>query len=240
MPEQYNKSSYHSEDLVRIIEILRSPNGCPWDREQNHHSIRNNFLEESYEAVEAIDREDTTLLQEELGDVLLQIVLHSQMEAEQGHFDFNDVCTGICRKMIDRHPHVFGDKRVSDIEAAAQSWETQKRKEKGLHSLEDRLRHVSVALPALMRAQKLIDKAGTEGYAVKPSDAEIYAALKRALDAGETESSQYWGGLLFMLCERMSQKGVAAEEALSRESDRMIARFLEMKHSDIPNGSHAL
>ena len=97
MPEQYNKSSYHSDDLVRIIEILRSPNGCPWDREQNHHSIRNNFLEESYEAVEAIDCEDTTLLQEELGDVLLQIVLHSQMEAEQGHFNFHDVCTGICR-----------------------------------------------------------------------------------------------------------------------------------------------
>ena len=91
MPEQYNKSSYHSDDLVHIIEILRSPNGCPWDREQNHHSIRNNFLEESYEAVEAIDCEDTTLLQEELGDVLLQIVLHSQMEAEQGHFNFNDV-----------------------------------------------------------------------------------------------------------------------------------------------------
>lgn len=240
MPEQYNKSSYHSDDLVRIIEILRSPNGCPWDREQNHHSIRNNFLEESYEAVEAIDCEDTTLLQEELGDVLLQIVLHSQMEAEQGHFNFNDVCTGICRKMIGRHPHVFGDKQASDIEAAAQSWETQKREEKGLHSLEDRLRHVSIALPALMRAQKLIDKAGTEGYAVKPGDEEIYAALKRALDAGEAESSQYWGSLLFMLCERMLQKGVAAEEALSRESDRMIERFLEMKHSDIPNGSHAL
>lgn len=240
MPEQYNKSSYHSDDLVRIIEILRSPNGCPWDREQNHHSIRNNFLEESYEAVEAIDCEDTTLLQEELGDVLLQIVLHSQMEAEQGHFNFNDVCTGICRKMIDRHPHVFGDKQASDIEAAAQSWEMQKREEKGLHSLEDRLRHVSIALPALMRAQKLIDKAGTEGHAIKPGDEEIYAALKRALDAGEAESSQCWGSLLFMLCERMLQKGVAAEEALSRESDRMIERFLEMKHSDIPNGSHAL
>ena len=108
MPNLCDKESYDCNDLIKIVGILRSPEGCPWDRAQDHHTIRNNFLEEAYEAVEAIDRDDSILLREELGDVLLQIALHSQMEAEQGHFDFNDVCTGICRKMIGRHPHIFG------------------------------------------------------------------------------------------------------------------------------------
>mgnify|MGYP004473456429 FL=1 len=240
MPEQYEKRSYRCDDLVRIIEILRSPEGCPWDRAQDHHSIRNNFLEEAYEAVEAIDREDTALLCEELGDVLLQIVLHTQMEAERGHFDFGDVCTGICCKMIGRHPHVFGGEQAADAEAAAQSWEEQKRREKGLYSLEDRLRQVSMALPALMRAQKLTVRASTAGCDVEPDNEEIRAAMEQALNGGEAEASQRWGRLLFMLCERMSQCGVAAEEALSNESDRMIIRFLEMQHSEAPDGDHTL
>ena len=155
MPNLCDKESYDCNDLIKIVGILRSPEGCPWDRAQDHHTIRNNFLEEAYEAVEAIDLESSALLREELGDVLLQIALHSQMEAEQGHFDFNDVCTGICRKMIGRHPHIFGSEYAANAAEAAQSWEQQKRKEKGLYSLEDRLRQVSGALPALMRAQKL-------------------------------------------------------------------------------------
>ena len=155
MQKPLEKNSYSCEDLVQIVEMLRSPEGCPWDRAQDHHSIRNNFLEETYEAVEAIDRSDPVLLQEELGDVLLQIVLHAQMEAETGRFDFNDVCGGICRKMIDRHPHVFGSESASDLGKALETWEQQKRREKGLYTLEDLLRQVSAALPALMRAQKL-------------------------------------------------------------------------------------
>ena len=163
MQKLIGKDSYGCDDLIQIVKILRSPEGCPWDRAQNHHTIRNNFLEEAYEAVEAIDREDAVLLQEELGDVLLQIALHTQMEAEQGHFNFDDVCTGICRKMIGRHPRVFGDKHAADAEEALQSWEQQKRLEKGLYSLEDRLRQVSLALPALMRAQKLIARERPRG-----------------------------------------------------------------------------
>ena len=100
MPNLCDKESYDCNDLIKIVGILRSPEGCPWDRAQDHHTIRNNFLEEAYEAVEAIDLESSALLREELGDVLLQIALHSQMEAEQGHFDFNDVCTGICRTSL--------------------------------------------------------------------------------------------------------------------------------------------
>ena len=106
------KSSYGVEDLREIVRILRAPGGCPWDREQDHHSIRRNLLEEAYEAAEAIDEGNPEHLQEELGDVLLQVVFHARMEEEQGGFDLDDVADGICKKLIYRHPHVFGDVTV--------------------------------------------------------------------------------------------------------------------------------
>lgn len=224
MPNLCDKESYDCNDLIKIVGILRSPEGCPWDRAQDHHTIRNNFLEEAYEAVEAIDLESSALLREELGDVLLQIALHSQMEAEQGHFDFNDVCTGICRKMIGRHPHIFGSEYAANAAEAAQNWEQQKRKEKGLYSLEDRLRQVSGALPALMRAQKLISRAAASGCFEDPNDGMLRNCLEDALLADETDV-QGWSRLLFLVCERMERLGISAEEALSRESDRMIECF---------------
>lgn len=239
MPNLCDKESYDCNDLIKIVGILRSPEGCPWDRAQDHHTIRNNFLEEAYEAVEAIDLESSALLQEELGDVLLQIALHSQMEAEQGHFDFNDVCTGICRKMIGRHPHIFGSEYAANAAEAAQNWEQQKRKEKGLYSLEDRLRQVSGALPALMRAQKLISRAAASGCFEDPNDGMLRNCLEDALLADETDV-QGWSRLLFLVCERMERLGISAEEALSRESDRMIECFLEMQHSEKPTEGRSL
>lgn len=239
MPNLCDKESYDCNDLIKIVGILRSPEGCPWDRVQDHHTIRNNFLEEAYEAVEAIDLESSALLREELGDVLLQIALHSQMEAEQGHFDFNDVCTGICRKMIGRHPHIFGSEYAANAAEAAQNWEQQKRKEKGLYSLEDRLRQVSGALPALMRAQKLISRAAASGCFEDPNDGMLRNCLENALLADETDV-QGWSRLLFLVCERMERLGISAEEALSRESDRMIECFLEMQHSEKPTEGRSL
>jgi mazG family protein len=239
MPNLCDKESYDCNDLIKIVGILRSPEGCPWDRAQDHHTIRNNFLEEAYEAVEAIDLESSALLREELGDVLLQIALHSQMEAEQGHFDFNDVCTGICRKMIGRHPHIFGSEYAANAAEAAQSWEQQKRKEKGLYSLEDRLRQVSGALPALMRAQKLISRAAASGCFEDPNDGMLRNCLEDVLLADETDA-QSWSRLLFLVCERMERLGISAEEALSRESDRMIECFLEMQHSEKPTEGRSL
>ena len=237
MPNLCDKESYDCNDLIKIVGILRSPEGCPWDRAQDHHTIRNNFLEEAYEAVEAIDLESSALLREELGDVLLQIALHSQMEAEQGHFDFNDVCTGICRKMIGRHPHIFGSEYAANAAEAAQNWEQQKRKEKGLYSLEDRLRQVSGALPALMRAQKLISRAAASGCFEDPNDGMLRNCLEDALLADETDV-QGWSRLLFLVCERMERLGISAEEALSRES--MIECFLEMQHSEKPTEGRSL
>jgi tetrapyrrole methylase family protein/MazG family protein len=110
------KPSYKFEDLITIMKMLRSPNGCPWDKEQTHKSIRNNLIEETYEAIEAIDTEDTELLKEELGDVLLQVVFHSEMEAEKGSFNIDDVCDGVCKKLIVRHPHIFSDVTANTTE----------------------------------------------------------------------------------------------------------------------------
>lgn len=232
MQELCGRDSYTIDDLIRIIKILRSPQGCPWDQEQDHHSIRNNFLEEVYEAVEAIDREDSALLREELGDVLLQIVFHTCMEEEQDRFDFSDVCTGICRKMIGRHPHVFGDKNAADRGEAARQWERQKRREKELYTLEDCLQQVCRALPALMRAQKLTDRAEKAGCSLFTGNHEIRRALEAALDQSRNASAEEsWGRLLFLIAAQMNHLGLSAEEALSHETDRMIARFLEMEHS---------
>ena len=239
MKNWYDKESYCCDDLIRIVEFLRSPEGCPWDREQDHHTIRNNFLEEAYEAVEGIDRDDSVMLREELGDVLLQIALHSQMEAEKGTFDFNDVCTGICRKMIARHPHVFGEECADNVTDAAKSWEQQKRREKGLYGLVDQLQQVSTALPALMRAQKLISRASAAGCCTDPEDETLRGMLEDALFENKGEAED-WGRLLFLLCERMNRNGISAEEALSRESDRMIQCFLEMQHGDKPTEGESL
>ena len=122
------KESYGMSDLIEIMKMLRGENGCPWDKEQDHHSIRKNFLEEAYEAVEAIDKEDPELLREELGDVLLQVVFHAEMESEKGVFDFNDVCDEVCKKLVLRHPHVFGDVKVENSAEVLKNWDNIKQK----------------------------------------------------------------------------------------------------------------
>ena len=152
------KQQYTADDLAAIIAILRDPeNGCPWDKVQTHTSIRMNFLEEAYEAVDAIDLDDPELMCEELGDVLMQVVFHAQIEREAGHFTFAEVCDGVCRKLIERHPHIFGgDESIKD-------WDSLKNKEKGRLTLTDELESVPKVLPALMRAAKLQKRAARYG-----------------------------------------------------------------------------
>ena len=131
MPVDFEfKDAYTVSDLLRIMEILRAPGGCPWDREQDHLSIRSNFIEETYEVVEAIDNGDSDALREELGDVLLQVVFHTQMEKEKGVFDFDGVADGICKKLIERHPHVFGNVKVDGAEEVLTNWDKIKRASK--------------------------------------------------------------------------------------------------------------
>ena len=171
------KQQYTADDLAAIIAILRDPeNGCPWDKVQTHTSIRMNFLEEAYEAVDAIDLDDPELMCEELGDVLMQVVFHAQIEREAGHFTFAEVCDGVCRKLIERHPHIFGgDESIKD-------WDSLKNKEKGRLTLTDELESVPKVLPALMRAAKLQKRAARYGVET-PADA---AAIAKAAGTVET------------------------------------------------------
>ena len=218
------KQHYTADDLAAIIAILRDPdNGCPWDKVQTHRSIRMNFLEEAYEAVDAIDLEDPELLCEELGDVLMQVVFHAQIEREAGHFTFDEVCDGVCRKLIERHPHIFGgDESIKD-------WDSLKNKEKGRTTLADELGTVPVTLPALMRAQKLqkrADRCGAEQSA--PETAR--QALRAALDGWNREQdAQAAGELLFAAANAMRLAGVDAEEALTFASKRYCAELLAQK-----------
>ena len=141
------------------MRLLRAPGGCPWDREQTHRSVRANFIEETYEAVEAIDTDNAQLLEEELGDVLLQVVLHARMEEEAGRFSFADVVNGVARKLVLRHPHVFGDVTVSDTGQVLDNWDAIKKQSKNQQTTAEVLKSVSPALPALMRSDKLQKKA---------------------------------------------------------------------------------
>ena len=137
------KETYGLDDLLEIMKILRSPSGCPWDMEQTHKSIKNDFIEEVYEAIEAIDLDDTALLREELGDVLLQVVFHCQIEKEKNNFEFDDICDELCKKLIVRHPHVFGELTVSDSGEVLKNWDNIKKETKGQKTYTDTLESVT-------------------------------------------------------------------------------------------------
>ena len=171
---------YSFQDLNRIMALLRQPGGCPWDREQTHESIRRNMLEEAYEAVEAIDEKDPGHLKEELGDVLLQVVFHARMAEEEGLFTLDDVVDGICKKLVFRHPHVFGTVDARDSGQALNTWDAQKREEKGQRTAADTLDSVARSLPALMRAEKIQDKAPMwrRSWATCSSPPSRWAALQ--------------------------------------------------------------
>lgn len=177
--ELKNKSQYDFKDMRTIMEILRSDDGCPWDKEQTHKSIRNNFIEEVYEAVEAIDTDDTSLLREELGDVLQQVVFHSRISEEASEFNIDDVINEVCVKLVERHPHIFGDIKVDNTDEVLTNWEAIKQEKKGRESLREKLDGVSKALPSLMRAAKLAKKSDytVDTIDVLPTEDAIGEAL---------------------------------------------------------------
>ncbi|MBR4013377.1 MAG: MazG family protein, partial [Clostridia bacterium] len=144
------RERYHFDDLVTVVEVLRSEVGCPWDREQNHKSIRKDFIEETYEVIEAIDTDNPELLREELGDVMLQVVFHARIEEEQESFNIDDVANDICVKLIHRHPHVFGEVIAETSEKVLSNWEKIKSEEKERRTVTDKLRSIPPMLPALM------------------------------------------------------------------------------------------
>ena len=227
----YNSGKkYTVEDLLAIMKKLRAPDGCPWDREQTHHSIRKCFIEETYEALEAIDTENTDLLKEELGDVLFQVVFHSELEKEKGTFDFSDVVDGVSRKMILRHPHVFGNTEVSGTADVLKNWDAIKKETKGQNTQKEVLESVSKALPALMRSAKVLKKAEKAGF--KREGSEVYQDLSDSVVAAQdlasgknTEAEKVIGRLLLAVVNVSNLLDVDPEEALTRSCDDFIEEF---------------
>ena len=224
------KDSYGVKDLEEIVRILRAPGGCPWDAEQTHQSIRRNFLEEAYEAVEAIDEDSPEHLEEELGDVLLQVVMHARMEEEAGRFNLDGVADGICKKLIYRHPHVFGDVSVSGTGEVLSNWEALKRKEKGQATNTDALEAVARSLPALWRAEKVQKKARKAGFdwpdvsGALDKLSEELSELKEAVATGGNVAEEL-GDLLFSAVNAARFLKVDPEDALNGATDKFIGRF---------------
>lgn len=225
------KEYYDFDDLAAIMRILRSENGCPWDREQDHHSIRSSLIEETYEVIEAIDNDDPVLLREELGDLLFQIYFHAQIETEAGRFGVREVVDDISKKMIHRHPHVFGTLTVENSSEVLKNWENIKTEEKQRNTLVDKLRAIPPMLPALMRASKVGKKAG---QAVGADAAELLngletqlQAMRNELNSPEADTQALVGELLIRVTELSRALGVDAEYALSCATDRLIDRVAE-------------
>ena len=227
MQDWPEREHYTAEDLIQILRILRDPEaGCPWDKVQTHQSIRKNFLEETCEALEAIDADDAAMLREELGDVLMQVAFHTVMEEERGRFDFEQVCREVCEKLVFRHPNIFTSSAAEN--AGINGWDALKNKEKGRRTLADELDTVPATLPALMRAQKLQKRAAGRGLGVTTAEAAA-AALKQAeqdWDAAPAPNAEQAGELLFAAVNAIRLAGLDAEEALTFASKRFRDELL--------------
>lgn len=220
------------EEFKNIIVQLRAENGCPWDRKQTHDSLRGCMLEEAYEAVDAIDNHDTENLKEELGDILLQVYMHAQISSETGEFEVEDVVDGIARKMLHRHPHVFGQAKADTPEAVLENWEAIKKKEKGHQSAKDGLCAVARALPANIRAQKVQKKAAAVGYdfssidEVKSKVYEELHELEEAMASGDVkEIDKEFGDVMFSMVNLARFLDINAENSLTNATEKFINRL---------------
>ncbi len=235
------KTPYTFEDLITVVEILRSEGGCPWDREQTHKSIRNDFIEETYEVIEAIDTENPVLLREELGDVLLQVVFHARIEQEQDVFGMAEVSHDICAKLIHRHPHVFGTLAVADSTEVLSNWDKIKGEEKHRVTMTDKLRAIPPMEPALMRAQKVGKKAACFDFADVDAvyaklDEEI-AEVKAAAASGDPAAvEEELGDLLLTVTSLARKLGVKSEEALYHATNKFIDRFERVESAVLAKG----
>ncbi|MEA3325731.1 MAG: nucleoside triphosphate pyrophosphohydrolase [Chloroflexota bacterium] len=230
------------ESFQEIIALLRAPNGCPWDREQTHHSLRPFLLEEAYETLDALDREDMTALQEELGDLLLQVVLHAQIATEEGDFNIHDVIQGIGTKLIRRHPHVFSKVQVENVSGVIRNWEAIKAEER--HEKSDEintglLNGIPKALPALSQAQAVIDRVGRVNFGKlreKGDPKVILQTLKTLEQTGGKQQANLLGELLLSVSSLAYQSGIDAESALRESLARFRFGFSEMESYAAANG----
>lgn len=236
------KDKYNINDLLNIMHILRAPGGCPWDAEQTHESIRANFIEEVYEAVDAIDKADTPLLKEELGDVLMQVVFHAEIERENGGFDFDDVADTVCKKLIERHPHVFGSVSVNGTDDVLKNWDEIKKKSKGQNATQS-LVDVPMTLPALMRSSKVQHRAARVGFdwddyrgALDKLDEEV-AEFKQAIELkNDSDIEEELGDVLFSAVNTARLLGIDAENALTKACNKFIKRFSMVERLALEKG----
>ncbi len=222
------------EKLIEIIEILRSPNGCPWDREQTHKTLRPNMLEEAYEAVDAMDSGDLKHLREELGDVLLQVVLHAQIAKDEGAFDIEDVAATLNEKLIHRHPHVFGDASVKNANEVLDNWDKLKQEEK--QHRKSAMDGISKSQSALMSAQKISKKAVKTGFEWECEE-DLYKCIfsefdefKEACSEGDFEhKEEEFGDILFAVVNLARWNKIDAEQALLKSNKKFMTRFRKME-----------
>ncbi len=226
------KSAYDVEDFRKIIAILRSPGGCPWDIEQTHESIRRNLLEEAYEVCEAIDQNDSEHLREELGDLMMQIIFHSRIEEEKGVFNLDDVADSACKKLIFRHPHVFGDVDVSGSDEVIKNWDELKRREKSQVTVTKTMTDVAESLPALWRAEKIQKKAKKVGFdwpdvggAMSKLQEELQELTEAQTEGDKAHIEEELGDLLFAAVNVARFYDIDPETALHKSSDKFIGRF---------------
>ena len=222
-------------ELREVVARLRAPDGCPWDREQTHASLRSGLIEESHEAVEAIDRKDDAHLCEELGDLLLQVVMHSQIASEENRFDFDKVASGIAEKLIRRHPHVFGENKLGDAEAVLKQWDEIKRAEKGIQEASI-LDGISSALPALTHAEKVQKKAARVGFDWDDANGafaklhEEISEIEEAMTNGNTTAmEEEIGDLLFTVVNFARKSKIDAELSLRQSTGKFTRRFQKLE-----------
>ncbi len=241
--QEVDKQKYAFYDLVAIMDKLRSPDGCPWDRKQTHITLKQYLIEECYEVLNAIDNEDYYELEEELGDVMLQIVFHSCIAEQSGFFEINDVITAVCEKMIRRHPHVFGDIEVNDPETVMENWEKIKQKEKSESLQIESMERIPVALPSLMRAYKIQQKAADVGFDWENIDGAI-DKLKEELNEfidGYSKSDldnmkEEIGDLLFSVVNVCRFLDIQPELALGKTNEKFLRRFRYIEEEITKNG----
>lgn len=220
---------YGFDDLVEIMHILQGPGGCPWDKEQTHESLRPFMLEETYEAIDAINEGDSDHLYDELGDILMQIVMHAEIGRNHGEFDISDSITAICDKMIQRHTHIFGKDAAGDAESVLDLWTKNKMKERGQQSYTEVLREVSRSMPALMRARKIADKAGRAGVRAEDEAALVQDICTAAGAVSGENAEKSLGDLLMLVCALARMKKLDAEIALNEAADRFVQRFAALE-----------
>ncbi len=237
------KDKYDFKDLLKIMERLRSENGCPWDREQTHESLRIYLIEETYEVLEALDAKDIGKFCNELGDLLLQIVFHAQIAKERGDFQIEDVITEVCSKLVSRHPHIFGDVKADTSEQVLVNWEAIKKKEKKLKSQTGVLKDVPKNLPALMRSYKVQQKAAQVGFDwddIKDVFSKVDEELNELKEAYNSKDAQRitdeLGDTLFSIVNLARFLNVQPELALTGTVNKFIRRFEYVEKQSLKQG----